>query len=169
MRHRFRLPIPPHTARCHPERGGAATVEFALIVPLFITLAMGTIQAGMQITAAQTLTTSLREAGRLASMDYSKRLQSGQTINQKVIKDIQNFLAAEQIDGNKVTITITHAEGSNAGSSFDLSSPANELLMFKIRAVAPYSAISSVTFFPHANTTLSASIVYRKGKSSIVH
>ena len=168
MRTRLQMSATRRDSRCQRRRGAAA-VEFALIVPLFIALTMGTIQAGMQITAANTLTTALREGGRLASMDYSKRLQPGQTINQKVIKDIQNFLTAEQIDGSRVTITITHAEGSSAGSSFDLASPANELLMFKIRAVAPYSAISSVTFFPHANTTLSASIVYRKGKNSIVH
>lgn len=149
-------------------RSGAAAVEFALVVPLFVTLAMGTIQTGLQISAAQTLTTALREAGRLASMDYTSRLQPGQTINQKVIQDIKNFLTAENIDGSKVTITITYADGTNAGAAFDLSNTANDLAMFKIRAVVPYSAISSVTFFPHANNTISASIIYRKGKKALV-
>jgi hypothetical protein len=37
--------------------------------------------------------------------------------------------------------------------------------MFKIRAVIPYSAISSVTFFPHSYQTISASIVFRKGQT----
>jgi len=160
--------LKPRAKRHSTHRSGAATVELAIVIPLFITLVMGTIQTGMQIGAAQTLTTALREAGRLASMDYSSKLQSGQTINQKVIKDIQNFLTAEKIDGSKVTITITHADGSNSGSTFDLGDTANNLQMFKIHAVVPYSAISSVTFFPHTNTTISASIVYRKGKNSMV-
>lgn len=155
-------------SRRRDRRRGAATVELALVIPLFVTLAMGTIQTGLQITAAQTLTTALREAGRLASMDYTSRLQQGQTINQKVIQDIQNFLSAERIDGSKVTITITHADGNGAGTAFDLGDPANQLQMFKIHAVVPYSAISSVTFFPHSNNTISASIVYRKGKNTLV-
>jgi len=150
------------------RRSGAAAVEFALVVPLFVTLAMGTIQTGLQISAAQTLTTALREAGRLASMDYTSRLQSGQTINQKVTQDIKNFLTAEKIDGSKVSITITYADGKNAGSTFDLGDVNNDLAMFKIRAVVPYSAISSVTFFPHTNSTISASIIYRKGKKVLV-
>lgn len=150
------------------RRSGAAAVEFALVVPLFVTLAMGTIQTGLQISAAQTLTTALREAGRLASMDYTSRLLPGQTINQKVTQDIKNFLTAEKIDGSKVTITITHADGTNAGSTFDLGDTDNDLAMFKIRAVVPYSAISSVTFFPHSNSTISASIIYRKGKKALV-
>ena len=159
----------PASGNRRQNRRGAVTVEFALIAPLFVALAMGTIQTGMAITAAQTLTTALREGGRLASMDYTRRLQSGQTINQKVIQDIKNFLSAEGINGNQVTITITAADGANAGSTFDLSNPVNELAMFKIHAVIPYSAITSVTFYPHTNQTISASIVYRKGKSTLIH
>lgn len=158
------LQSPPRS----PKRRGAATVEFALVMPLFVTLTMATIQTGIQITAAQTLTSALREGGRIASMDYKSRLQSGQSINQKVIKDIQNFLTAEKIDGSQVTITITAADGANAGSTFNISDPNNQLQMFKIRAVVPYSAISSVTFFPHTNNTISASIVYRMGKNTLI-
>ena len=158
----------PVMKRSSTTRRGAATVELAFVIPMFLTLVMGTLQTAMQITAAQTLTTSLREAGRLASMDYTSKLQSGQTINQKVIKDIQNFLTAEKIDGSKVTITITQADGNNVGSAFDLGDPTNNLKMFKIQASVPYSAICSVNFFPTTKTTISASVVYRKGKNTIV-
>lgn len=154
--------------RKHPARRGAATVEMALVIPLFVTLAMAAIQIGIQITAAQTLTSALREGGRLASMNYTSRLQRGQTINAKIIQDIKNFLSAENIDGSQVSITITAVDGAKAGSNFDLSDPANALGMFKIRAVVPYSAISSVTFFPHSNSTISASICYRMGKNTLV-
>ena len=150
------------------RRRGAATVEFALMAPLFVALTMGTIQTGLAITAAQTLTTALREGGRIASMDYTSRLLPGQTINQKVVQDILNFLQAEGIDSSKVTITITAADGVNAGSTFDLSNSANQLQLFKIRAVIPYSAVSSVTFLPNTAQTISASIVYRKGKNTLI-
>ncbi len=150
------------------RRRGAATVEFALMAPLFVALTMGTIQTGLAITAAQTLTTALREGGRIASMDYTRRLLPGQTINQKVTQDIKNFLQAEGINSSKVTITITAADGANAGSTFDLSNSANQLKLFKIKAVIPYSAITSITFYPHTAQTISASIVYRKGKNTLI-
>lgn len=150
------------------RRRGAVTVEFALMAPLFVALTMGTIQTGLAITAAQTLTTALREAGRVASMDYTSRLLPGQTINQKVILDIKNFLAAEGFNTSNITITITAADGANAGSTFDLSNSANQLQLFKIRAVMPYSAVTSVTFYPHTGQTISASVVYRKGKNTLV-
>lgn len=143
-------------------------MEFALIAPLFVTLTMGTIQAGIGLSAAESLTSALREAGRLATMEYDDRLQPGQTVNAKVIQDVKNFLSAERINGSQVTVTITHADGASAGSTFDLSNPANDMAMFKIRAVVPYSAISSVTFFPHSTQTISASIVYRKGKTTLI-
>jgi Flp pilus assembly protein TadG len=158
----------PAKAMTAPRRRGVATVEMALVAPLFVMLTMGTIQTGLAITAAQTLTSSLREAGRLASMDYSSRLQPGQTLNDKITTDIKNFLSAEGIDGSQVTVTITAADGQNAGSTFDLADPANELSLFKLHAVVPYSAITSVTFYPHFNSTISASIVYRKGKNTLV-
>ena len=151
-----------------PTRRGVAAVEFALIAPLFVLLTLGAIQTGIGLSAAQTLTSALREGGRLATMDNSKRLKSGQTANQKVIQDIKNMLTAERIPGNLATITITRAEGNNVGSTFDLSDPANDLATFKIKVVVPYSAISPIKFFPINATTVSASIVYRKGKTVLV-
>jgi Flp pilus assembly protein TadG len=147
------------------SRRGAAAVEFALVAPLFVTLTMGAIQAGIGISAAESLTSALREGGRLASMDASDHLLTNQTLNEKVIKDIKAFLTAERIDGSQVTVTITRADGDSAGSTFDLSDPTNDLELFMIRAVIPYSAVSSVTFFPHSAQTISASIVFRKGQT----
>lgn len=149
-------------------RRGAAAVEFALVAPVFVALTMGTIQAGIGISAAESLTSSLREAGRLATMEYDSRLQAKQTLNSKIVTDIRNFLTAEGIDGSQVTITITHAEGRLTGSTFDLADAENDLKLFKIRAVIPYSALTNVTFYPNPVQTISAQIVYRKGKTSLV-
>lgn len=157
-----------HTAKISGPRRGAAAVEFALVAPLFIALTMGTIQAGIGISAAESLTSALREGGRLATMENEDRLQQGQSVNSKIVSDIRNFLSAAGIDGSQVTITITHAEGNSAGSTFDLADAENDLKLFRIRAVVPYSAITNVTFYPHTTQTISAQIVYRKGKTSLV-
>ncbi len=156
------------TALGDRARRGVATVEFALMAPLFVTLTMGVIQAGIQFSTAQTLTSALREGGRIASMNYTSKLLPGQTINQKVVTDIQNFLTAEGIKGNQVTVTITAADGAGSGSTFNLADPNNQLALFKIHAVIPYSAVSSVTFFPHTNTNISASVVYRLVQNGLV-
>jgi Flp pilus assembly protein TadG len=142
------------------KRRGAAAVELALMIPLFVTLTLGMIQTGIQVTAAHSLNSALREAGRLASMNYSSRLQSGQTVNQKIIEDIQNFLTAEGINGSQVSVTITSATGSSAGSTFNISDPNNQYGLFKIQASIPASAITSINFLPSAATTISSSVVF---------
>lgn len=132
--------------------------------PLFVMLVLGTIQSGMNLNMQIKIQAAARQAGRLASMDYSKRLQSGQTGNQKVIQDIKNVLTADGLPGSQATVTITHADGPYAGTEFDLSSSANDLQYFKISIEIPYSALNTNNLLPNTFSKLSASIVYRKEK-----
>ncbi len=155
-------------ALSHSERRGSATVELALIAPLFIALIMGMLQAGTNFSASQQMYASLRQAGRLASQDFSDKLATGQTANDKVIADIKNQLRANGIDATNATVTITHANGSNAGSTFDLSNTANDLQYFKLNVTVPYAAVNKNGFLPNTVSNLSASIVFRKGKSMLV-
>lgn len=157
-----------HRRSSTDERRGSATVEFALIAPLFIALFMGLIQAGTNFSASQQMHAALRQAGRLASQDYSDLLQTGQTANDKIIADIKNQLTASGIEATNVTVTITHADGANAGSTFDLSLAANDLKYFKINVTVPYDAVNKNGFLPSTTSNLSASIVFRKGKSMLV-
>lgn len=150
-----------------PSRHGAATVEFALVAPLFLTLVLGTIEMGTAINAAQTLNAAIREGGRLATMEFSGKLAPGQTANQKVIQDIRNFLTASGIDGDRATITITHAEGNNAGSEFNLADPDNYLKLFKITASIPYSDVSAFPMNYMSGQTLNASLVFRMARTRL--
>ncbi len=153
--------------RCQPvtDRKGSATVEFAIMAPLFIALIMGLLQSGTDFSAAQQMYSALRQAGRLASQDYTEKLQTGQTANQKVIADIKNQLKACGIDSTDATVTITHADGASAGSNFDLANADNDLKYFKITCTVPYGAVNKNGFLPSTVTNMSASIVFRKGKS----
>jgi Flp pilus assembly protein TadG len=135
------------------------------MAPLFIALVMGLLQSGTDFSAAQQMYSALRQAGRLASQDYSDKLQAGQTANQKVIADIKNQLLACGIDSTNATITITHADGANAGTNFDLADANNDLQYFKITCSVPYGAVNKNGFLPSTVTDMSASIVFRKGKS----
>ncbi|MEW4528638.1 MAG: TadE/TadG family type IV pilus assembly protein [Maioricimonas sp. JB045] len=148
-------------------RRGAATVEFALVAPLFLTLVLGTVEMGTAINASQTMNAAIREGGRLATMDFSTKLAPNQTANDKVIQDIRNFLTASGIDGDKVTVTITHAEGSNAGSTFDLQDPDNYLALFKISASIPYSDVSTFPMNYMSGQSLNASLVFRMARTRL--
>lgn len=150
-------------------RRGAAAVEFALVAPVLVALVLGAVQAGFNLDSTTKMYAAIRQSGRLASMDYDSRLQANQTINSKVILDIQNALTAEGLPGNKMNVTITYADGPNAGSTFDLSDPNNGLQNFRIAVSVPYSSVNTKNFLPSNMTQLSASVVFRKGTTSLIN
>ena len=148
------------------DRRGTATVEFAVIAPIFLILVLGTWEMGTAVRASNNLTAAVREGGRLASMDFTGSLAPNQTANQKVVQDIRAFLNASGLPGSQATITITYADGVDAGSTFDLGDTDNYLGLFKIKATIPFSAIS---LFPNkimSGTTLKAELVTRRGRVS---
>jgi Flp pilus assembly protein TadG len=156
---------PNHCALEH-DRRGAATVEFAVIAPIFLILVLGTWEMGTAVRASNNLTAAVREGGRLASMDFTGSLAPNQTANQKVEQDIRAFLNASGLPGAQATITITHADGASAGQTFDLGNKNNYLALFKIRATIPFSNIS---LFPNKimnSSILKAEMVNRRGRVS---
>ncbi len=164
----------------HPEkhnsepRRGAAMVEFAIFCPLLLTLVLGTIELGIATRASTVLHSAVREGGRLASMDFRDRVAANETPNQKVRRDIQNFISAAGFNGSKVTVSIRHegdtAAGDKDGDNFDLAAADNHLKLFRIRAVIPYA---DVTLFPldryMRGRTLAAVSVFRSARSSLAN
>lgn len=151
-------------ARLLQSRHGAAAVEFAVLVPLFLMLVMGTWEMGTALTAGTKMAAAVREGGRLASMDFKDTLNPGETINDKVIKDIKNFLNASGIPGDQVIITITRTEGEAAGEEFDLSDPNNYLELFTITALVDYEDISNFPLDYMAGQQVEAKLVFRLGR-----
>ena len=148
-------------------RSGVAAVEFALVAPIFMTLILGTAEMGRALDVSTNLTAAVREGGRLASMHHNGAIPPGMTTADKVMLDIRNVLTANGINGDNVTLTITHAEEPNEGQTFDLDNPDNYLGNFRISAAVDYSDVS---FFPLRileNSTLTSSIVFRLGKSDL--
>jgi len=144
-------------------------VEFAIIAPLFLLLIVGTIEMGNALEATTQLSSALREGGRLASMDWDDIVAENETPNQKVIRDIKNFLTAAGYPGDQVTVTITSAEGTDVGETFDLGNPDNEMRLFKLEATIPYEQISS---FPHGfmkGRDVRGQLVMRAGRISLMN
>lgn len=150
-----------------PMRRGAAAVEFAVLVPLFLMLVLGTWEMGTALTAGTKMSAAVREGGRLASMDYKETLNEGETINGKIEQDIKNFLTASGIPGDQVTITITHADGEHAGETFDLSDPGNYLELFTISALVDYEDISTFPLEYMEGQQIEAKLVFRMGRVTL--
>ena len=87
-------------------RRGAAAVEFAVVLPVFITLVFGMIEYGRMVMVQQVITNAAREGCRKAIMD-------GAT-SQEVQAVVNNYLESAGI--TSATITITPSEPSEAGA-----------------------------------------------------
>jgi Flp pilus assembly protein TadG len=150
-------------------RRGAAAVEFAMVAPVFVALIMGTVQAGYNFEVTTKMLSSIRQSGRLATLDGADhKLLADQSLNSKILTDIRNSLTAEGLPGQDATVTITHADGGQSGSTFDLTSASNDLQYFRITVSVPYSAINTGSFLPNTCSSLSASVVFRKGTTSLI-
>jgi Flp pilus assembly protein TadG len=152
------------TRRRSSIRRGAATVEFAFTAPLFVLVLLGICEMGRSVNASSQLTSAVREAGRLACMDFKDLVPSGMTANQKIENDIRAFLNASGFPGDEVTISITHAEGTSQDQVFDLENPDNYLELLRITASLPYESVSSVPLMFMRDKPISATIVFRRGR-----
>ena len=151
------------------DRRGAALVEFSIVAPVFMFLILGMVEMGNALEATTQLSAALREAGRLASMDWSEIVPEGESPNEKVIRDIRNFLKAGGYPGDDITITLTSADGNDVGQTFDLADPANERRLFKLEATIPFEQVST---FPHGlmnGRNINARIVMRAGRISLMN
>ena len=142
-------------------------VEFALIAPVFLALILGVIEIGAALDMQNSLQAGLREGGRLATMDWKETLPQGTTINQKVTNDVKNFLAAAGLPADKITVSITSAEGSDMGQTFDLSKASNNGRLFRISAALPYKDGTKIPASYMKNKTLEPGLVFRAGRTNL--
>ncbi len=150
--------------RLAERRAGVAATEFAIVLPLFLTLILGILEIGRSLETSTTMYSALREAGRLASLDYTEVLPEDTTANEKVTQDIRNFLTASGLPGDDFDISITYADGGNEGSTFDLMDADNKLQLFKLSCDIEYSEISIFPFKFMTGQTLRSSLVFRMGR-----
>lgn len=146
------------------NRRGTATVEFAIMLPLLLMILLGTIEFGNALNASKRMISAAKSGARFASMDWTDKLAEGETPNQKVLRDVRNFLDASGLPGDAATVTITHAEDN---TEFDLSDADNNLELFRVEVLLPYNAIS---VFPNNffdSRVLREAIVQRAGQSTL--
>ena len=120
-----------------PTRRGAAFVEFAAVAPFCILLVVTSAEMNACIQQVHRLSAALREAGRLASMDWDETLPGAQSPGEKVEEDFKNFLAAGGTPRDEIAFAMTHAEGDNVGQPFVLGASENRLKLFTMEASVP--------------------------------
>lgn len=149
------------------NRRGIAAVEFGIVAPVFVILIVGSISVCKMLSATSVMMQACREGGRLAAMDWTGALPQGTTPNDKITRDVKNFLDAAGIDADSVSVTITHADGADAGQPFQLGDPDNYLKLFRIKVVKPHSAADPYCSFLTEGRGMQASIVMRAGRSTM--
>lgn len=148
------------TLRC-----GAVAVEFACMAPLLLGVIVGLLSLSRIYSVQNCLETAAREGARFAALDRSGMLLEGQTANNKLIEDVKNYLASNNIDPDKVTVSLVDA--SNPTANFDLDDPANDLKLFQVRVEVPYSAISYSPVNPQDDYSLTAALTFRNGRATL--
>ena len=141
-------------------------VEFAVMLPLFLILILGTLEVGAAMRGAFIIHSAVRGGARLASMDWDDKLAEGETPNQKVEDDIRAFINASGLPGSDATISIEYAEGSE-GQTFDLADADNDLKLFKVQVTIPYSSVSPFPNRYFGSTPLRAALVQRAGQATL--
>lgn len=139
--------FPRSSRSSEARRKGAAAVEMAMVLPVFITVVLGLIEVGRGIMVAQLMSNAAREAARLAVVDGST--------NSTVSDAAKNFLAsAANVSTSDVTVNITTASGGSV-------SAAQPRELITVNVTLPFE---KVTWLPPkylAGQTLSATAAMR--------
>lgn len=86
--------------RSNTNRKGAAVVEMAIVLPIFVLVSLGIIEFGRAMMVSQLVTNSAREGARLAMLTGSTNIEVEQAV--------KNFLvAAADVESSDVSVTIT--------------------------------------------------------------
>lgn len=135
------------------------------MAPFFMILGLSAIELGRSFEVQQVLSMAAREGARLGAMDREGLVREGQTSSEKIESDIRAFLNAAGLPGDKVAISITHAEGD---STFNFDDPDNHRSLFRIHLSVPYSDVSVMPSSLLRGKELTATVVFRNGRSTMV-
>ena len=121
----------------HQKRRGAALVEMALVLPIFVTVVLGIVEFGRAMMVAQMCTNAAREGVRLAVLDSSTNAEVDQAVRDLMVSAAG--VAAADVVGQ---ITITPAPG-NPDPSNNLALAGTRDLV-RVRVGVPFDKVAYV-------------------------
>ena len=132
------------------RRAGAAMVEMAVLLPIFVTVILGIIEFGRAMMVGQLVTNAARDGARMAI--------SNNTTNQQVQTTISNFIQSSVGAAQaNITVTITN---SNPQSGNSLSN-AKMGDLITVAVAIPFSTVSYIPPTYLAGASISASSTMR--------
>lgn len=113
------------------SRTGAAMVEMALVLPIFVTVMFGIVELGRAFMVGQLITNAAREGARMSILDGST--------NAQVETAVKNFLSsAANASASDVTVTIV----VNNPAAGNLVSKAETGNLITVTATVPFTKVS---------------------------
>src|SRR5262245_43268803 len=130
-------------------RGGVAAVEFALVLPLIMSLLLGVWEVGRLIQVNQILSNAAREGGRQAS--------TGLMTNAQVQDAVLQYLDRAGLPTAHAAVTVTNL----TNSSLDAAS-ATQLDKLQVTVTLPAADVKwiALSLVTNANTNLNAASVW---------
>ncbi len=89
---------------------GAAAVEFALVLPLLITLIFGIVDFGAAWSQKSDVHHGAREVARIAAVNYNPSIESGSAQTATIVAAACSRMG----DGSEATVSLTLATGGTA-------------------------------------------------------
>ena len=120
-------------------RRGAAMVEMALVLPLFLMLVLGIIEFGRAMMIANLVTNAAREGARMAVLDGSTNTDVTNTVKTFLISAIGTSVSSSDIT---VTITVTAAAGNPNPANSVASSTTRDLITVKVSV--PFNKVALI-------------------------
>jgi Flp pilus assembly protein TadG len=137
------------TVSASGQRHGAAMVEMALVLPVFVALMLGVIEFGRAIMVGQLVTNAAREGCRQAILDGST--------NTAVNDFVQQFMA-DTANVSKSDVSVTVAIGNPAAGGQLVNAQSRDLVTITVSL--PFSKVSFLppTFLKTTNLNAQSSM-----------
>jgi Flp pilus assembly protein TadG len=131
------------------SRRGVAAVEAAVLLPLALTLMLGTWEVGRMVEVSQILNNAAREGGRSAS--------TGQYSNSQVQQTVLNYLSNAGLPSTLATVTVTDLTTAGADCTV-----ATEMDQLQIKVSIPFAAVrwSAASLVTNSSTALNATTIF---------
>ena len=98
----------------HRSRGGAATIEFAIVAPIFFLLILGLVQFAGLLMSKNVLTGAARDGSRVAALP-------GTISTGTVIAHVEESLSRGGIDPSLVSVVVTPAALANLNTGDEIT------------------------------------------------
>lgn len=135
--------------RARTRRRGTVTVEAALLLPMVLTMMLGTWEVGRMVEVSQILNTAVSEGGRNAA--------TGQYTNSQIQTIMLNYLTTAGLNNSTATATINDL--TNPGSD---ATAALTLDQLQVTVTIPFKAVrwTSLALVTNSTTNLTATAIF---------